>query len=379
MMTYKYKFYRSKRTLKLDAMLREACFVWNHALALQKRYYSLFGGYINASRMQKHFAKRVNRTFLYSQTTQEIIKRLDNSYKRFFEHKSRRPPRFRKERDFSSIVYWRGGYKLNGNILVINIINQHFKFAYSRPYSGNVRQIRIKRNRVGDFYLYITTDATSDYYAYRKSHNGASVGMDFGLKTFLTLSNGSRIENPLFLKSSINELRRKSKALSRTELGSNHHRKRLKDLSLYYERTHNLRNDWQWKVCHDLCRKFDTICIEDLNLSGMAMIWGRKVNDIAFGGFVKKLGHVASKYGTELIKIDRYYPSSKTCSLCQHINEKLSLRDRDWICPKCGAHHDRDFNASINILRQGIASSGSAHKTVLARQGALATGESVAI
>ena len=376
MMTYTYKFYRTKRTAKLDAMLREACFVWNHALALQKRYYALYGKYVSCAQMKAHFAKRISRRLLHSQTVQEILERLDLSYKRFFEHLSRRPPKFRNSQDFSSIVYKQGGFKLNGNVLVVNSIKQHFRFSFSRPYEGKVRQIRIKRSRLGEYYLYIVTDAVAGSLSRGKSHKGASVGMDFGLKTYLTLSDGTRIENPLFLKSGLKELRRKSRSLSRCEKGSNHRRERRKDLERCYERIRNCREDWQWKTCHELCRKYDTICIEDLNLTGMTRLWGRKMCDLTFGAFVQKLEHVASKYGTKVVKVDRFYPSSKTCSVCQYVNELLSLRDRSWTCPVCGTSHDRDLNASINILRQGIASSGSTRKTVLARQGALATGES---
>lgn len=375
-MTYTYKLYRTKRTAKLDAMLREACFVWNHALALQKRYYSMYGKYIGATQMQKHFAKRIARTRLHSQSVQEILQRLDLSYKRFFDHLSRRPPKYRKAREFSSIVYKQGGFKLNGNVLVVNSIKQHFQFSFSRPYEGKIRQIRIKRSRLGEYYLYVVTDAVAGSCSHGKSHKGASVGMDFGLKTYLTLSDGTRIDNPLFLKSGLKELRRKSRALSRCEKGSNHRKACRMGLERCHERIHNRREDWQWKMCHELCRRYDTICIEDLNLRGMTRLWGRKVNDLAFGLFVRKLEHVASKYGTEVVKVDRFYPSSKTCSVCQYVNELLSLRDRSWTCPSCGASHDRDLNASVNILRQGIASSGSTRKTVLARQGALATGES---
>ena len=326
--------------------------------------------------MQKFFAKRITRTRLHSQTVQEILQRLDVSYKRFFEHLSRRPPKFRKARDFSSIVYKQGGFKLNGNALVVYSIKQHFQFSFSRPYEGKVRQIRIKRSRLGEYYLYVVTDAVGGSMVHGESRKGASVGMDFGLKTYLTLSDGTRIENPLFLKSGLKELRRKSRALSRCEKGSGHRRRRREDLERFHERIHNRREDWQWKTCHELCRRYDTICIENLNLRGMTRLWGRKVNDLAFGLFVRRLEHVASKYGTKVVKVDRFYPSSKTCSVCQYVNERLSLRDRFWTCPFCGTSHDRDLNASVNILRQGIASSGSTRKTVLARQGALATGES---
>ena len=201
MIAYKYKLYQTKRTKHLDAMLREASFVWNHALALQKRYYSLFGKYISKNAMQKHYAKRIKRTLLHSQTTQEIIERLDTAYQRFFKKLAKRPPKFRRAIDFYSIVYKQGGFSLNGNVLTVNTIKKRFKFSYSRPYEGRVKRIAIKRSRLGEYYLIITTDAEPK--AYGKTHDGASVGIDFGLKTYMTLSDGTTVRNPQFLKSDL--------------------------------------------------------------------------------------------------------------------------------------------------------------------------------
>lgn len=393
MLTYEYKLYSSKRNRKLDAMLREACFVWNHALALQKRYYTLYGKYCSAIDMQKHFAKRISRHLLHSQSVQEILQRQDAAYKRFFNHQAKRPPKFKRASEFSSIVWKQGGFKLNANVFVVNSIKQQFQFSYSRPYEGKVKTVQIKRSHLGEYYLYVVTDAEPK--SYRKSHDGASIGMDFGLKTYLTMSDGTRVENPQFLKQGIKDLKRKSRDLSRAACRwdrtnpdgshpkgahivweSNHRKKRRVELERLHEDIRNKRDDWQWKLAHELCRTYDTLCIEDLQLTGMSSLWGRKMSDLAFGSFVQKLEHTASKYGCRVVKIDRYYPSSKTCNVCQYVNELLTLSDRSWTCPVCGTHHDRDANAAINILRQGIASSGSTHKTRLAEQGALATGES---
>lgn len=374
MLTYEYKLYSSKRNRKLDAMLREACFVWNHALALQKRYYSLTGKYCSCARMKAHFAKRINRCRMHSQTVQEILERLDESYKRFFNRQAKRPPKFKRAEQFQSIVWKQGGFKLNANVFVVNSIRQHFQFSYSRPYEGKVKTVRIKRSHLGDYYLYIVTDAVAQ--PCRKSHDGASVGMDFGLKTYLTLSDGTRIENPLFLKQGLKDLRRASRRLSECEPGSSHRKAARLNLDRIHEDIANRRDDWQWKLSHELCRAYDNIYIEDLRLSGMSRLWGRKMADLAFGSFVQKLEHTASKYGCRVVRINRYYPSSKTCNVCQYVNELLSLSDRSWTCPSCGTSHDRDVNAAKNILRQGIASSGSTCKTRLAGQGASATGES---
>ena len=255
MITYKYKLYQNKKTKHLDEMLREASFVWNHAIALQKRYYSLFGKYISKYAMQKHYAKRIKRNLLHSQTTQEIIERVDTAYQRFFKKLAKRPPKFKKSTDFSSIVYKQSGFSLNGNVLTVNTIKKRFKFSYSRPYEGRVKRIAIKRSRLGEYYLIIITDAESK--AYGKTHNGASVGIDFGLKTYMVMSDGTTVKNPQFLKSDIDKVRRKSRSLSKCKKGSSNRQRRRNDLCREFEKITNKREDFQWKLAHSLCRKYD--------------------------------------------------------------------------------------------------------------------------
>lgn len=361
MITYKYKLYRTKQTKHLDAMLREACFVWNHALALQKRYYSLYDKYVTKNAMQKHYAKRIKRTLLHSQTTQEILERLDTAYQRFFKKLAKRPPKFRKAIDFCSIVYKQGGFSLNWNVLTVNTIKTRFKFSYSRPYEGRVKRISIKRSRIGEYYLIVTTDAGQK--AYGKTHNGASVGIDFGLKTYMVMSDGTTVKNPQFLKSDLDNVRRKSRSLSKCKKGSNNRERRRKDVCREFESIANKRSDFQWKLAHELCRKYDYIFIEDLSLLGMTRMWGRKMSDLAHAEFVSKLEHIARKYGVTVHKIDRFYPSSKTCE-CGCVNKNLSLKNREWVCPECGKVNDRDLNAAENILRRGISELWSGSKTV---------------
>lgn len=361
MIAYKYKLYRTDKTKHLNKMLREACFVWNHALALGKRYYRMFGKYIGANRMQKHFDKRIKRNILHSQTRQEILQRLDTAYQRFFKHLAKRPPKFRKEKDFTSIVFkGSGGYSLNGNVLTINRIKKRFKFSLSRPYNGKVKTLTVKRNHLGEFFIVMVLDKSPQ--SIGKTHNGASVGIDFGLKKYMTLSDGTTVDNPQFLKSGLRQLQRKSRNLSKCVPGShNRERKRLV-LDRHHEKVVNQRNAFQWQLAHQLCQQYDRIFIEDLQLTGMSALWGRKMADLAHGKFVLKLQYVATKYGVTVHKIDRYYPSSKTCT-CGYVNHGLQLHERTWACPECGTVHKRDLLAANNILRQGIVELESAHKT----------------
>lgn len=363
MITYKYKLYTSKRTKHLDAMLREASWVWNNALALQKRYYKMYGGYIDVVRLKAKWVRWYGKsTRLHSQTVQEILERLDKSYQRFFHHIQIRPPKFKKADDFKSFVFKQGGYTLNGNVLTINKINKRYKFSLSRPYEGvgKIKNVAIKRTPLGEYFVYLFIEAKTETIG--KTHNGASVGIDFGLKTYMTLSTGKRIQSPLYLKQALGAKRTADRHLSKKQEGSNHRRAARRAKNRVEELITNRRDNWQWELAHDLCRRFDVICIEDLSLKGMTSLWGRKMADLAHGKFVRKLEYLAGKYGVTVQKIDRWFPSSKLCD-CGHVYKELTLRDREWTCPVCGLHHDRDLHAANNILRQGVASLGSPGKT----------------
>ena len=366
MISYKYKLYRTKKTKHLDKMFREACFVWNHALALQKRYYKLYHKYIERYTMYKHFSKRYKPTLLHSHTIREILDRLDIAYKRFFKHDAKRPPKFKKASEFCSFVFKQGGYSINENEFVINKIKKSFKFSLSRPYDGNVKRVLVKRNKLGEYFIVLCLDKEARPYG--KSHDGASVGIDFGLKKYMTLSDGREIDNPQFLKADLQELRRRSRNLSKCKKGSNNRKRKKLELERLYRTIVNKRSNFQWKLAHELCKRYDLICLEDLNLDGMKRNWGRKMSDLAHGDFVLKLEYVAKKYGVQVHKIDRFFPSSRLCT-CGYKNDKLSLSDRIWTRPSCGAVHPRDLFAAENILRQGIAELGSGSKSPKHSQG----------
>lgn len=367
MITYEYNIYRNKHLSLIDKMLLECCFVWNHALSVQKRYYAIYGKHISYPRMCKHFAKRINKklNLLHSWTIQEVLGRQEDAFRRFFKKISKRPPKFKKPKNFCSLVFKgnpkTGGYILNGNILFIRKHKQLFKFSFSRNYEGNVKQVRIKRHKTGKYSLYITTDHSA-VNTKRKTHNGASVGLDFGLKTYLTGSDGTKIESPRFFKQSEKEIKKLNKKVSKAKKGSNNRKKKKLELSKAYEKISNQRKDWQYKLAHWLCQNYDYIFLEDLTLNGMKSLWGKKISDLAHSNFVSILKHVATKYGVTVHEIDRWYPSSKTCQ-CGYIYKDLSLRERSWICPECGSRNDRDLNAAKNILRRGIYELESQSKT----------------
>ena len=367
MMTNGYKLCRSKKFTALEHMMSEAAFVWNHALALQRRYYSLaktFGRkvkYINCTRMQAHFAKRVSRIRLTAQTVQELLQRQDGAYQLFFSHTNKRPPKFRKAKDFTSFVFKQDGYKLYGNEFIINKISKRFKFFKSRDWEGKVKNVRVFRSH-GEWFILVVTDANPQPCG--KTHTGASAGIDFGLKTFMTFSDGREIEAPQFYRRLLRKIRKWQRLLSKAQKGSAHYYAYLRQLNRVYAELADKRKDWFYRTAHAVCKEYEYLFVEDLNISGMARHknWGRKVNDLGWKSFLKTLEYVASKYGTTVHKIDRWYPSSKLCD-CGYKNTGLQLSDRDWTCPVCEREHLRDLHAAQNIYRRGIADLESIGKT----------------
>lgn len=356
-----YKAYKTKKLKHLHRSISTSAWIWNYCISLQKRYYSLYGGYINVNRLQKHIAKLRNKNpkwkELNSQSVQEICQRVDESYKRFFKGLAKRPPKFKKAKHFNSFVLKQSGWKIEDNILTIN--KRKYKFSKSREYE-NIKRIVVKRNKLGEIFFVFCCDLKPIKY---ERVGDATIGLDFGLKTYLTTSKGDEILSPLFLFSELDKIKIKSKALSKKKKGSNNRKRAVKNLSRLHKKISDKRNDFEWKLAHELCKHNSFIAIEDLNIEGMKRLWGRKVSDLSFSSFVSKLEQVALKYNTIVQKIDRYYPSSKLCNSCGHKKQDLSLKDREYICENCGVVINRDWNASKNILTEGIRLYRTKHKT----------------
>ena len=187
---------------------------------------------------------------------------------------------------------------------------------------------------------------------------GKAEGFDFGIKDFLTGNpDGEPYASPMFYKQNADMLAKAQQAHSRKVKGSNNRERERKNVARIHKKTANQRTDHHWKLAIELCQKFDILFFEDLNLRGMKVsLWGKQVSDLAFGDFLEKLKHQARKRLRSLLKISRWSPTTKCCSVCNHKNENLTLSDREWTCPKCHTHLDRDPNAAMNILKEGIAS-----------------------
>ena len=312
MKTFCFKLYKSEHNVKLHKQINAAGLTFNHCLALHRRYYKLFGKYLNQNKLKKHLTKlKKIPKFSYllkfgSQAVQDVAERINRAFELFFGNVKRKvrcsPPKFKKVRR--------------------------------------------------DIYVYFVTDAKKIEI---ETRTGQRVGFDFGLKKFLTASNGRDVTSPLFFAKNSKLIAKASRELSRKRKGSNNRRRARLHLARLHKKAANQRHDFHFKLARRLCLEYNTICIEDLNVKAMQRLYGRKVSDLAFSDFVRILKYEASKFGTLIVEVGRFFASSQLCHRCGEKNPQVKdLKVRQWKCPKCGAEHDRDRNAALNILREGL-------------------------
>ena len=363
MKTYCFKLYNSNCNKKLKRQINAAGLIYNHCIALHRRYYRLWGKFLKKYDLQHHLVKlKKQKKFSYikeidAQAVQNIVERIDRAYNLFWSNKKRgvkaSPPKFKKVRKYKSFTLKQHNWKLMQEQGKIIIKNQEYKYFQSRLVYGRIKTVTVKRDGVGDIYIYLVSDHQDDIIRFR---TGESVGYDFGLKRFLTASNGKDIESPLFFARNSKIIKAKHRNLSHKQEHSHHHKEAQTDLARAYRKSSNQRKDFHFKTARNMCKEYAVICIETLNIKGMARLWGRKIHDLGFYSFVQILKYEASKFGTRIVEIDKFYPSSQLCSSCGYKNPEVkSLEVREWICPKCGMHHDRDRNAAVNILRVGAS------------------------
>ena len=362
--TYKYKLYsRCDRNRYLHREIDAFAGVYNHFIALHKRYYRRYKKYPNKARLQRHLTKLKKTArfsawcLLPSQALQNVIERIDFGYQKFFAKQNKRPPKFRSRFRYQSYTLKQAGYAfLEDNKIQIGFgvrgkTKRVFKYHKSRTFDvESVKTVTVIRDRVGDLWLCVVAKAKSFKQDIAKT--GQTAGFDFGLKTYLTASDGTQIQSPQFFKRNTRAVRKASQQLSGKQKESNNrHRARL-NLARVHRRVANQRAAFHWWLAHHLCKQYDTLCFETLNIKGMQRLWGRKINDLAFADFLTTVKYVAQKTGKTVVQIDQWLPTSKTCSACGKVKDDLSLRERTFRC-HCGFVSDRDHNAAINIHRWG--------------------------
>ena len=327
----------------------------------QKILLSQLGKYL--TNLKKHdeylFLNDVH-TMCLQQSIQDLIKAYDNFFKLH-----RGYPKFKSKKEskqtcrFTNSMFKFKKKKINGNriTLIKQLKNILFRCSkrdeiYLNHNEKYIHSVTLTKTSTEKYYLLILID----YNINQKENIDSVIGLDLGIKDFIVDSNGNRYENKHFYKNKEYKLKKLNKQLSKKQKGSNNRNKLRIKLSKVHEKIKNQRNTYLHQITSKLVNENQIICIEDLNIKGMLQNHklSKSIQELSLYEFRRQLEYKCKWYGRQLIIIDRFYPSSKTCHNCGHIYKDLKLSEREWICPHCKSLIDRDYNAAQNILDEGL-------------------------
>lgn len=291
---------------------------------------------------------------------------LDKAYKNFFRNKSVGFPRFKSKKNPVQ------SYTTNNQNGTVALIDNKFikvpklksliRIKLHRQPKGRIKSAIVSRHASGKYYISLLCKEEIN----ELPKTNSAIGIDLGITDFAILSDGQKIDNNRLTSKMEKKLKREQRKLSKRALlaknkgiplsEAKNYQKQKRKVARLHEKVMNQRTDFLNKLSTEIIKNHDIICIEDLNVKGMLRNHklARSISDVSWSSFVAKLQYKADWYGREIIKVDTWFPSSQICSECGHKDGKKSLDIREWTCPICHTHHDRDINASINILTEGL-------------------------
>ena len=362
---YKYRIYPTDDQKVLLAKTFGCCrFVYNWALNLKIEVYKQEKksiGNVELTNRMKSELKAAHEWLseVNSQSLQSALRNLDTAYKNFFrdthavgfpKFKSRKSKQSFLCPQHCSVDFGKGTISIPKAKDIPAVLHRKFK--------GTVKTVAVSMTPSGKYFASVLVDTAIHELSASAIQGDTALGIDLGIKSLAVCSDGRTFDNPKSLQRSLDRLKMLQKRLSRKQKGSANRNKARSRVARLQEYIVNRRKDNLHKITHALTHdsQVRTICMEDLNVKGMQRNHhlAQAVGDASFGMFLTLLEYKCSWYGVNLIKIDRFAPSSKTCGKCGYVYKRLKLSERSWTCPECGTHHDRDFNAACNIKEFGL-------------------------
>ena len=365
--TYKYRLYPTQRQSSLiDQSIGVCRLVYN--LALEVKIWAFRNGTRLSAFDLCYQLVDLKKEYDWidqvdSQTLQAAVRKVDIAFRNFFNGKGY--PKFKSKRNGGSFQCPNNTRKVNWGESTLTIPKiKNIPIVLSRKFQGKIKTVTITKTPTKKYFASILVETNEDTASARKVQN--AIGIDLGIAHFAVMSNGQKIDNPKYLSKTIARLQVLQRRASRKNKGSHNRKKANLKAALIHEKIANQRNDFLQKVSTRLIgdNQTDTICVESLFVRNMVKNHklARAITDVGWSKFISMLEYKGKWYGKNVIKVDPWFPSSKTCSNCGQVLDELDLSVREWNCGGCQATHDRDVNAAKNIrmkgLQTGVGSSG---------------------
>ena len=346
-------------------------FVYNKTLALKQNAYKENKINLSLTDLSKYFhgtlLKNEDYAWLKEQNTKvmkQAIRQMLTAYERFFKQHNGFP-KFKTKKDKQSALFpleaisKHNTFETRHISLTTPLKNIKFRcsdlyFSRLQKYNKNIRSATLSKTKSGNYFLSILIEM-EDTELKKFEHTNKQVGIDLGVKDFVITSDGEVFENKHFFKKEEKQIKKLQRQLSKKVKGSNNRKKAQVRIAKLFERITNKKDAYIHYTVNELLTYFDTIFMEDLNVQGMIRNHhlAKAIQEVGFYKFKETLVNKALVNDKQVVFIDRFYPSSKTCSVCGYVYKGLTLAEREWTCPVCGGHHDRDLNAAMNILLEG--------------------------